>query len=155
MRPENRSREDPVIVPGMRQNRKRSRTATSATGVPFGSDPSCRMQPQMRIEPEHVVHVLDGGATGAFDQIIDRADQDDPRSIFANRDIDEVGTGYIPRRWQMRDDSYKSVERVVAVEALADLVRRGTGIRMSVDRRQDPSLHRHQVGSEDDFGFDA
>lgn len=65
--PENRSREDPVIVPGMRQNRKRSRTAISPTGAPFGSYLSRRMQPQMRIEPEHVVHVLDCGAAGTFD----------------------------------------------------------------------------------------
>src|SRR5262245_49703375 len=61
----------------------------------------------------HEVEVLDGGAGGAFDQVIDRADDDNAASDGADRDVAEVRAGDLFSRWQVigyADESFVPVE---------------------------------------------
>ena len=102
-----------------------------------------------------MIEILNGRSAGTFDEVVDGAKQDDPRSIFAHRDVDIVGSCNILRRRQVRHDSYETIERIVTHQALADLIGRDTGDWMDIDRREDTSFHRSQMRGENDFGLDA
>ncbi len=68
---------------------------------------------QCRLHTKHAIHVLNGGTSRSFHEIVDRADQDDPGTVFANRDIAEVRSGSVSGSRQMRYRSNKRMRLIV------------------------------------------
>lgn len=98
---------------------------------------------------------MDCGTAGTFDEVIDCADQDDAWSVFANGDIDVIGSSYELGCGQVGNDSHEAVLGVVVIQAFANLVCGDTWGRVDVDCREYSAFHWGKVGGEDDFRFNA
>ncbi len=73
--------------------------------VALRSVTSAGQHPHSLIESEHQIHILNRDTAGAFDEVVDRGEDDKLIAVEADSDIAEVGKCNVFRRGDMIDDS--------------------------------------------------
>ena len=112
-------------------------------------------QAKLFIEAVHCVEVLHCRTGGAFNHVVERADDNLHAATGFNGNVAEVRTRDILRRRNLARHADKRLVAIVFIEAIQHLIFRHVLLTLHVDRREDSSVHRNDVWREDSFRFGA
>lgn len=99
----------------------------------------------------HAVEVLDGSTSGAFDQVVKTADQEHPATHRPGGQVTEVGVDRVFGAGEMIDQTNEPLVAIGLLPDSGDLLLSDPCSWADVDGRQNATIHRSQLGREDDL----